>query len=619
MSDTQGNTPDSTPNEGSNTGSNAESDASAQPVPTPEVAAPDVAPAAAQPAEHAQHTQAGAFPADGTPTDVIPPATSQATSQAASQAASQAETVPQHPVAPGASAPAAPPAQPTPPTPGAAAPHVYGSPAYPQPVAQGQPNQPGAPGASAAYGQPQYPAASYPTPHDNYAGGHPAAGQAYATAPGSSFGPAGQAGQAYATADPTATPTAPTTQKPAGKAGKVVGILVAAALVGGGAGFGGAALWGAVGGNGTTGPAAGPSTAIVNNPQTATLTTEIAAKVVPSVVTLDVSGKSQAGSGSGVILSSDGYLLTNTHVVTLDGAESNPTIRATTSDGRIFTAKIVGLDPLYDLAVLKLVDASGLTPIEFANSSKLNVGDTAIAVGAPLGLANTVTDGIVSALNRSIEIASSAVPESSATQQDAPKQPSPGESQGPGEGGSPWFFDIPGQNAPKSGADRISIAVIQTDAAINPGNSGGALVNGKGQLIGINVAIATASGTGGGQAGSIGVGFAIPSNVAERISSEIIESGAATHGLLGATVQSAASQADATVAGALIHELTPGGAAEKAGLQPGDVVTEFNGSPITSAVDLTAQVRAVAAGSTVELTYLRGTTSHTVDVTLGGL
>lgn len=492
------------------------------------------------------------------------------------------------PVAGTAQAPMGAPA-PRPQHPAAAPPFVYGTPAYPQP------------GAQPAYGHTQAPHA----PQGNVVG------QAPATAP----------------IDPTAPQKASTT----GGAGRFVGILVAAALVGGGAGLGGAALWSAVGDNGSARPAAGPSTAIVGNANTATQTTAIAAKVVPSVVTLDVSSRTQAGSGSGVILSSDGYVLTNTHVVTLDGAERNPNIRATTSDGRIFTAKVVGLDPLYDLAVLKLVDASGLTPIEFADSSELNVGDTAIAVGAPLGLSNTVTDGIVSALNRSIEIASSAVPERGSGTRDTPRSPNPSESlapdesqdpennEDPGQGNSPWFFDMPGQDAPRASAERISIAVIQTDAAINPGNSGGALVNGKGELIGINVAIATASGTGANQAGSIGVGFAIPSNIAERVAAEIIESGVATHGLLGATVRAASSEADATVSGALIHELTPGGAAEAAGLQPGDVVTEFNGSSITSAVDLTAQVRAVAAGETVELTYLRGTSAHTVEVTLGSL
>ena len=204
----------------------------------------------------------------------------------------------------------------------------------------------------------------------------------------------------------------------------------------------------------------------------------------------------------------------------------------TTADGRVYDAEVVGTDPTYDLAVIKLQDAEGLTPIEFADSSELNVGDETIAVGAPLGLSNTVTTGIVSALNRSIQIASSAAPDSSDAEDD-----SEGDSPVPDDGQTPpFFFDFgEGENQAQSPTESISIAVIQTDAAINPGNSGGALVDSEGKLIGINVAIASAGGT-GAEAGSIGVGFSIPSNIVQRITDEIIENGSATHGLLGASV-----------------------------------------------------------------------------------
>ena len=167
------------------------------------------------------------------------------------------------------------------------------------------------------------------------------------------------------------------------------------------------------------------------------------------------------------------------------------------------------------------------------------------------------------------------------------------------------------------GTSTISISVLQTDAAINPGNSGGALVDSEGKLIGINVAIATAGSS--SESGSIGVGFAIPSDIVERITDEIIEDGAATHGLLGAMVAPAASIEGATTTGAYIDEVTPGGAAAEAGLRQGDIVTGFDGLPITSATDLTAQVRAVAGGSTVSLTYLRDGETRTTDVTLGEL
>lgn len=389
-------------------------------------------------------------------------------------------------------------------------------------------------------------------------------------------------------------------------AGKVAGLIVAAALVGGAAGLGGTyaglSLWG---GSDAT-PVAGAGTVTVNDTENVNQTTGIAAKVVPSVVTISATGGSSGGTGSGVVLSADGYVVTNTHVVTLDGATGDATIRATTSDGRVYDATVVGTDPTYDLAVIKLTDASGLTPIEFGDSSDLNVGDETVAVGAPLGLSNTVTTGIVSALNRSIEVASSAAPEDD--------QPSEG-----GTGESPFQFDFGqgGQGSTQS-TETIKIAVIQTDAAINPGNSGGALVDDQGRLIGINVAIASAgSSTGSGQAGSIGVGFSIPSSVAERVANEIIENGSATHGLLGASVQSTSTVANSTIEGAYVASVTDGGPAAAAGLRSGDIVTAFNDLPITNSVDLTAQVRAVAAGSDATVTYVRDGQTRTANVTLG--
>lgn len=399
-------------------------------------------------------------------------------------------------------------------------------------------------------------------------------------------------------------------QKPRGGA-KFAAFIVAAALVGGVAGFGGGALLNGLQDRPSSGTATGPQTVTVNNPGSVNETTAVATAALPSVVTIEVAGSDQAGSGSGVIISDDGYVLTNTHVVTLGGAVADPTIRVTTSDGRIYEATVVGTDPIYDLAVIKLKDAKGLTPMDFADSSKLNVGDTAVALGAPLGLANSVTTGIVSALNRSIQIASSALPDSSS--EDAPdQQQTPDQGQGQG----PFQFDIPGSGTPQT-SDSISIAVIQTDAAINHGNSGGALVNSKGELIGINVAIASSGSS--EESGSIGIGFAIPSNIAKRVSDEIIADGAATHGLLGASVQDASSVQGATVSGAYIAKATDGGAAAAAGIQEGDVVTEFNGVPITSASDLTAQVRAAAAGSDAKVTYVRGGKEYEIDVTLGEL
>jgi putative serine protease PepD len=433
--------------------------------------------------------------------------------------------------------------------------------------------------------------------------------RAYAGQPtGQSFGvTAPQQTYAWAPSAPVGTKT----DAKKGGAGKVVGLIVAAALVGGAAGLGGAAAGNSLFPGQTQSPAAAPSAVTVNNPDDVNATTAIATKVLPSVVTIEVSSDAAGGSGSGVVLTADGYVATNTHVVTLDGATADATIRVTTSDGHIYDAKVVGTDPVYDLAVIKLEDAEGLTPMEFADSSDLNVGSSTVAIGAPLGLANTVTTGIVSALNRSIEIASSAVPDTGDDSDQGQDTPAPGQ-------GGPFTFDIPGQQQSATPSESISISVIQTDAAINPGNSGGALVDGEGKLIGINVAIASA-GSGSGQSGSIGVGFSIPSNVVQRVTDEIIENGKATHGLLGANVSPASSIKDSTIAGAYIAAVSESGAAAEAGLREGDVVTEFNGVPITDQVDLTAQVRAAAAGSDASLTYVRDGKSTTVDVTLGSL
>jgi putative serine protease PepD len=418
-----------------------------------------------------------------------------------------------------------------------------------------------------------------------------------------------------------AQPTAAQPTAPKRNVGPLVGALVVGAVLGGASGAG-VAAWAVSANSGShSNVASGPQTVTINNKDDVTTTTAVAAKAGPSVVTIDVTASNEGGTGSGVVLSSDGYILTNTHVVTLDGDSASGTIEVTTYDGKLYTAKVVGIDPVVDLAVIKLDNASGLQPIEFADSSKINVGDKVVAIGAPLDLPNTVTDGIVSAVNRSIQIASSAVPNSGGS----------GDNSSPGDGSSPynfWNFGDGGGNGnggsggggSNSGqtAD-ISLPVIQTDAAINPGNSGGALLNSAGKLIGINVAIAsTGNSSGSGQSGSIGVGFAIPSDLAQRIGQEIIKTGKGTHGLLGASVTTATSD-KSSVVGALIADVTSGGAADGAGLKKGDVVTSFNGRPITDSTDLTAQVRTLAPGSTAKLVYVRGDTSTTVTVTLGTL
>jgi len=397
----------------------------------------------------------------------------------------------------------------------------------------------------------------------------------------------------------------------------LVAALAVGALVGGVAGGGIVLALNGDSSNSSVSANTTPANITVNNPDDATTVTAVAAKATPSVVTISAKSSDSGGTGSGVIISDDGYVLTNTHVVTLDGATGDAAISVQTNDGRLFTAKLIGTDPISDLAVIKIDDATDLQPASFADSSKLNVGDTAIAIGAPLGLSGTVTDGIVSAINRSITIASSAAPDNSEI---APDTTTPGQQ-------SPFEFLLPEreeeQSAPNQSSSTISLAVIQTDAAINPGNSGGALLNADGEVIGINVAIASAGGSSAAsQAGSIGVGFAIPANLAERVSKEIIENGAATHGLLGATIGNVTDEATQTSGGsvgATVREISGGGAAEAAGLKAGDVITGIDGLPVTNATDLTAQVRALAGGAKTTVTYVRDGEATTVDVTLGTL
>jgi putative serine protease PepD len=389
------------------------------------------------------------------------------------------------------------------------------------------------------------------------------------------------------------------------KVAPLLAVAVAAALVGGIAGAGVATV---MGGQGSTNTASNSVQGItINDKDEVSTVTAVAAKASPSVVTISVAGTEGSGSGSGVILNKEGYVLTNNHVATLDGSASDVKITVQDNDGNIYPATIVGTDPTVDMAVLKIDSEATFTPIEWADSSKLNVGDLTIAMGAPLGLAGTVTTGIVSALNRSIQVASSAIPESS------------GSDSGNGESSNPFNFDFDfgqGQQTQTQSAS-ISIPVIQTDAAINPGNSGGALLDSRGRLIGINVAIASAGSS--GEAGSIGVGFALPSNLAKRVSTELIENQKASHGLLGAQVSDAGTKDGSTSVGAYIEKAVDGGAAAAAGIRAGDIVTQFNGVRITDANDLTAQVRTAAGGSEATVVINRDGKQQTIKVQLGTL
>ncbi|MCF6506197.1 PDZ domain-containing protein [Blastococcus sp. MG754426] len=351
--------------------------------------------------------------------------------------------------------------------------------------------------------------------------------------------------------------------------------LVAGAVIGGGAGAGVVALVDEPAA-GTGSPASAQSVTI-ENPDRATTATAAAAKAAPSVVTVYVSSGSGAGSGSGVVLTADGYVLTNNHVIA-EGASGAGAVQVRTADGTLYDAEIVGTDPASDLAVLRLDGAEDLVAATFADSDEVQIGDVAVAIGAPLGLSNTVTDGIISATGRAVATGS--------TQDDA-----------------------------------TVLDAIQTDAAINPGNSGGALVDGAGEVIGINTAIATvASGLPGGQgqSGNIGVGFAIPANTAQRVAQQIIETGDATRAYLGVRASTAADDQNREVGtGAEVALVEPGSAAEEGGLRVGDVVTAVGERPVTTSTELTAAIRSEAPGDTVELTVRRGGDTRTVEVVLG--
>ena len=402
---------------------------------------------------------------------------------------------------------------------------------------------------------------------------------------------------------PPVQPARPRDKKRVGPA-LFVTCLVAAGLLGGGVASGVSALWPDAPAATTTAAQAAISPVIVNNTESVNAVTAAAQKASPSVVTISVSSGSSGGTGSGIILDTEGHILTNTHVVTLDGAAADAAVEVRTNDGQVYKATIMGTDPLSDLAAIK-IDAQGLTPATLGDSGAVNVGDTAIAIGAPLGLSGTVTDGIVSAVNRTIETKSSATSEGSSSQD--------------GSSQNPFGSSLPGISA-SAAQDSISINVIQTDAAINPGNSGGALVNAQGEIIGVNVAIASAgsSSSSSTQSGNIGVGFSIPINQAKRVAEEIISTGKATHGQLGLSVQDKTSGSSSDFsAGAEVASVTPASAADKAGLKAGDVVTGLAGRAVTDASELTAAAREQAAGSTVKITFQRDGQEQTVDITLG--
>jgi putative serine protease PepD len=364
------------------------------------------------------------------------------------------------------------------------------------------------------------------------------------------------------------------------RAGALTAGALAVAVVSAGIG-GGVALLAAPDGPSATSSISGAAPSVPAASLPAGSVEQVAAKVVPSVVKLETDMGRASEEGSGVILSSDGLILTNNHVVSAaqdgpdgsGGAQTGAQTKVTFSNGRTTSFTVVGTDPSSDIAVVRAQGVSELTPITIGSSANLRVGQDVVAIGSPLGLEGTVTTGIISALNRPVAA-----------------------------GG-----DARNQNT--------VLDAIQTDAAINPGNSGGALVNMNGELVGLNSAIATLGGDVGPQAqsGSIGLGFAIPIDQAKRIGDELIKNGSAAHASLGVQVGN-----DAATDGARIVEVTPGGAAAAAGLPSGVVVTKVDDRVINSADALVAAVRSRAPGDQMTLTFLdAGNKPQTVQVTLG--
>ena len=372
-------------------------------------------------------------------------------------------------------------------------------------------------------------------------------------------------------ANPWAPPTAPeaAAKTDSGRRSSI-GVVLATSLLAGalGAGLGAGAVIATDGNSPTSIPSTAGSVGGVSN---TTLpdgsVARVADTVLPSVVSIQFSGAQGAGSGSGIVIDESGLILTNNHVV--EGAANGGSLTVAFQDGTSTSAEIVGRDTSADIAVIRVDGVDNLKAVKLGSSADLQVGETVVAIGSPLGLSGTVTTGIVSAINRPV---------------------------------------LPGSSA----GDGSVLNAIQTDAAINPGNSGGALVNLKGELVGVNSAIATLGASAGAQSGSIGLGFAIPIDEAKWISDQLIQNGAAQHAVLGISVESATGE----VRGATVKTVTPGSTADDIGLEVNDVITGFDTQAIDSADSLVAAVRSAEPGTTVTITVVRGGDTKTMDATL---
>ncbi|SMD23659.1 S1C family serine protease [Lentzea albidocapillata] len=357
----------------------------------------------------------------------------------------------------------------------------------------------------------------------------------------------------------------PVPQRPKGRGKVVAGVAALVLLVGGlSGGLGGYLGYNFANDSSSVSSLDTPRPASQTSNAPAGSVEDVANKLLPSVVQIQVTTRSGAGEGSGFIISGNGQIVTNNHVI--EGAAAGGEIKVVFQDGKTASAKILGRDPSSDIAVIQADGVSNLPVVQLGNSGDMKTGQAVVAIGSPFELSGTVTSGIVSSVNRPVS----------------------------------------------AGGDRNSQATvlnaIQTDAAINPGNSGGPLVNMQGQVVGINSAIYSPS-QGQGQAGSVGIGFAIPMDQARRTIDEIVKSGKPRQTVLGVKVES-------TEQGARISEITSGGAAEKAGLKAGDVITKFGDRRIDESDTLVAAVRSKAPGDKVTITL---SDNRTVEATLDGV
>jgi putative serine protease PepD len=390
-------------------------------------------------------------------------------------------------------------------------------------------------------------------------------------------------------------PAATMTQAPPAQRGRglTAAVLVSALVLGGAAGVGGAAAYSAF--NDDSGSSTTNTSGDFQATKTATVPNgtveKVANSVRPSVVKVNVSSQSGAGSGSGIVLSKDGTILTNNHVVA--GAGENGSITVNFNDGTTKKATVVGTDPMTDIAVIEVKGATDLVPASLGKSSALKVGQTVVAVGSPYGLNATVTSGIVSALNRPVSVSTA----------EEPQQQNPFGQEQQGQQGQDLSTTYP---------------AIQTDAAINPGNSGGPLVDMSGRVIGINSSIRTASsgsGLSSDSGGSIGLGFAIPIDEVLPIVNQISDGDKPTHARLGVSVSDV--QGSTLNQGAQLQSVENGGAGSKAGLKKGDVITKVDGQVIDGSESLVATIRGHRPGEKVQITYVRDGKTHTTTADLG--